>query len=50
MEKDHVKLTEGEAAILAKIDLSETHRNHDEGHAAYQANASADPRLAPISK
>jgi hypothetical protein len=39
MEKYHVKLTEGEAAILAKIDLSETHRNHDDGYAAYKANA-----------
>ena len=39
MEKYHIKLTESEAAILAKIDLRESHRNHDEGHAAYKANA-----------
>jgi hypothetical protein len=39
MEKNHIKLTEDEAATLAKIDLSETHRNHDEGHADYKANA-----------
>lgn len=39
MEKYHIKLIESEAAILAKIDLRESHRNHDEGHAAYKANA-----------
>ncbi|BAC47183.1 bll1918 [Bradyrhizobium diazoefficiens USDA 110] len=39
MEKYHIKLTESEAAILAKVDLWESHRNHDEGHAAYKANA-----------
>lgn len=39
MEKYHIKLTESEAAILAKIDLRESHRNHADGHAAYTANA-----------
>lgn len=39
MEKYHIKLTESEAATLAKIDLGKSHRNHDEGHAAYKDNA-----------
>ncbi|MHB0790177.1 hypothetical protein [Bradyrhizobium sp. 5.13L] len=39
MEKYHIELTEIEAAILAQIDLRDSHRNHDEGHAAYKANA-----------
>lgn len=39
MEKYHIKLTESEAATLAKIDLRDSHRNHDEGHAACKANA-----------
>jgi len=39
MEKYHIKLTQTEAVTLAKIDLRESHRNHDEGHAAYKANA-----------
>lgn len=38
MEKYHIKLTESEAARLAKIDLRVSHRNHDDGHAAYKAN------------
>jgi hypothetical protein len=38
MEKYHIKLTESEAATLAKIDFRESHRNHDDGHAAHKAN------------
>jgi hypothetical protein len=38
MEKHHIKLTDAEAATLAKIDLRASHRNHDEGHEAYKAN------------
>jgi hypothetical protein len=38
MEKYHIKLTEGEAETLAKIDLRDSHQNHNEGHAAYKAN------------
>lgn len=38
MEKYHIKLTESEAALLAQIDLRVNHRDHDEGHAAYNAN------------
>jgi hypothetical protein len=44
MKKYHVELTESEAAILAKIDLTDDHRNHADGHAAYKANA--EPILA----
>jgi hypothetical protein len=39
MEKYHIKLTESEAGTLAKIDLRDSHRNHDEGHAAHKTNA-----------
>jgi hypothetical protein len=39
MEKYHIKLTDSEAAKLAQIDLRGIHRNHDEGHEAYKANA-----------
>lgn len=39
MEKYRIKPTESEAATLSQIDLKDSHRNHDEGHAAYKANA-----------
>lgn len=39
MKKYHIELTESEAVTLAEIDLSETHSSHDDGHAAYKANA-----------
>ena len=38
MEKYHIKLTQSEAATLAKINLEDSH-NHGEGHAVYKANA-----------
>jgi hypothetical protein len=38
MDKYHTTLTDEEKAILAKIDLRETHPTHDEGHAAFNAN------------
>lgn len=38
MKKYHIELTADEAALLSRIDLQVTHRSHDEGHAAYNAN------------
>jgi len=38
MEKYHVKLTEAEKALLAKIDFQLSPHDHDGGHAAYKAN------------
>lgn len=39
MEEFHIKLTESEAAILAKIDLGDSRRDQDDGHVGYKANA-----------
>jgi hypothetical protein len=38
MEKYHVRLLDDEAALLAKIDLRESHENHTQGHEVYKAN------------
>ena len=38
MEKYHIKFTEEETAILARIDLQESHQGHRDGHEAYKAN------------
>ncbi len=38
MKKYHIDLTDEEASLLSKIDLRVTHKSHDEGHAAYNAN------------
>jgi hypothetical protein len=47
MEKYRIPLTDAEEALVAKIDLSLSHRNHDEAHAAYNANA--EPILALLA-
>jgi hypothetical protein len=44
MDKYHIKLTDHEAATLAKIDLRPSHRDHAEGHEAFQSNQ--EPILA----
>lgn len=38
LEKHHIALNEGEAALVGKIDLRIDHSSHDEGRAAYLAN------------
>ena len=38
MKKYHMELTDEEEALVETIDLRVSHVNHDEGHAAYQAN------------
>lgn len=38
MKKYHIELTDDETALLSKIDLQVTHRSHNEGHAAHNAN------------
>jgi len=47
MEKYRIALTEAEEALVSKIDLRLSHRNHDEAHAAYNANA--EPILALLA-
>ena len=47
MEKYRIALTEAEEALVSRIDLRLSHRNHDEGHAAYNANA--EPILALLA-
>jgi hypothetical protein len=44
VENYHIKLTEAETTILAKIDLRDDHRGHTDGHLVYQTNA--EPILA----
>ena len=44
MDKYHIALTDDERQLLARIDLRDVHRNHEEGHAAYKANR--EPILA----
>lgn len=39
MEKYRIPLTDAEETLVSKIDLRLSHRNHDEAHAAYNANA-----------
>lgn len=47
MEKYHIKLTDAEAATLARIDFRTSHQSHDESHAAHKANE--EPILALLA-
>lgn len=47
MEKYRLAFTPEEEALVARIDLRLSHRNHDEAHAAYQANK--EPILALLA-
>ncbi len=47
MEKYRISLTEAEQALVSKIDLRLSYRNHDEAHVAYNTNA--EPILALLA-
>jgi len=46
-KKYRIPLTDAEETLVSKIDLRLSHRNHDEAHAAYNANA--EPILALLA-
>jgi len=47
VQKYRISLSEAEEALFSKIDLRLSHRNHDEAHAAYNANS--EPILALLA-